>query len=130
MDLVEGIRQRRSIRAFTSKPVSKDIIKEILSATFWAPSAMNTQPWEFVVVMGKRLDQIRVGIVEKLSSGAAMQPDHLVVGWPIKSVHKERQVALAKRLFKAMDILRDDKGKRAWWFERGFDFSMLLWLLS
>ena len=122
MELIEGIRQRRSVRAFTSRPLSRDVIKEILSIACCAPSAMNTQPWEFVVVSGERLDRLRAGIVEKLKSGAAMQPDHLVVGWPMKSVYKERQVALAKQLFKAMDIPREDKEKRAWWFERGFRF--------
>ena len=122
MELIEGIRQRRSVRAFTSRPLSRDVIKEILSIACCAPSAMNTQPWEFVVVSGERLDRLRAGIVEKLKSGAAMQPDHLVVGWPMKSVYKERQVALAKQLFKAMDIPREEKEKRAWWFERGFRF--------
>ncbi|WP_286818750.1 nitroreductase, partial [Desulfobacter sp. UBA2225] len=122
MDLVEGIYLRRSVRAFTSRPVSRDVIKEILNIARWAPSAMNTQPWEFVVATGEKLDRIRAGVVEKLKNGAAMQPDHLVVGWPMEGVYKERQVELAKRLFKAMDIPREDKEKRAWWFERGFRF--------
>ncbi|MGD0274841.1 MAG: nitroreductase [Syntrophales bacterium] len=122
MDLMEAIRQRKSIRAFTSKPVSRDVIKEILSIACWAPSAMNTQPWEFVVVSGERLKQLGAAIVEKLQIGAAMQPDHLVVGWPEESVYKARQVALGKQLFKAMDIPREDKEKRFWWMERGFRF--------
>jgi nitroreductase len=122
MELIEAIQQRKSIRAFTSKPIPKDMIKEILNIACRAPSAMNTQPWEFVVVSGDRLDRLRAGIVEKLKSGAAMQPDHLVVGWPMESIYKERQVALAKQLFKAMDIPREDREKRAWWFERGFRF--------
>jgi nitroreductase len=42
MDLVEGIYLRRSVRAFTSRPVSRDVIKEILNIARWAPSAMNT----------------------------------------------------------------------------------------
>ena len=122
MELMEAIRQRRSIRAFTSKPVPGEVIREILSIACWAPSSMNTQPWEFVVLRGGKLDLLRVAIVEKLKSGEAMHPDHSVVGWPEKSVYKDRQIALAKKLFKAMDIAREDKGKRAWWMERGFRF--------
>lgn len=122
MDLVDGILQRRSIRAFTTRPVPRDVIREILGIACSAPSAMNTQPWEFVVVTGAKLDQIRAEIVEKLKNGEAMQPDHLVVGWPKESVYRQRQVALAKQLFKAMDIKREDKKKRDWWFERGFRF--------
>jgi nitroreductase len=122
MELIEAIRQRKSIRAFTSRPVSRDVIKDILNIACRAPSAMNTQPWEFVVVSGERLDRIRAAVVEKLRSGAAMQPDHLVVGWPGESIYKARQIALAKLLFKAMDIPREDREKRAWWLERGFRF--------
>lgn len=48
---VQGaIRQRRSIRSFTDKPVPDDIIRELLEAARLAPSASNRQPWRFIVV--------------------------------------------------------------------------------
>lgn len=122
MDLIEAIQQRRSIRAFKNKPVPKNVIMEILNIACRAPSAMNTQPWEFVVVSSKKLDKLRAVIVEKLKSGAPIVPDHLVVGWPNEGVYKQRQITLAKQLFKAMDIPREDVEKRAWWLERGFRF--------
>lgn len=122
MDLVEAIQQRKSIRAFTDKPVPKEIIMEILNIACRAPSAMNTQPWEFIVLTGEKLNKLRIAIVEKLKSGAPIVPDHLVVSWPDKGVYKDRQITLAKQLFKAMDITREDKEKRAWWLERGFRF--------
>ena len=122
MDLIEAIQQRKSIRAFTDKPVPKETIMEILNIACRAPSAMNTQPWEFIVVTGEKLKRIRAAIVEKLKSGAPIVPDHLVVGWPNEGIYKDRQVTLAKQLFKAMDIPREDKEKRAWWLERGFRF--------
>ncbi|GAB6269884.1 nitroreductase [Smithella sp. SC_K08D17] len=122
MDLMEAIQQRRSIRAFRNKPVPKDTIMEILNIACRAPSAMNTQPWEFAVVSGKKLDKLRAAIVEKLKNGAPIVPDHLVVSWPNEGVYKQRQITLAKQLFKAMDIQREDTEKRAWWLERGFRF--------
>ena len=122
MDLIEAIQQRRSIRAFKNKPAPKDTIMEIINIACRAPSAMNTQPWEFAAISGKKLDHLRAAIVEKLKSGAPIVPDHLVVGWPNEGVYKQRQITLAKQLFKAMDIQREDKEKRAWWMERGFRF--------
>jgi nitroreductase len=122
MDLIEAIQQRKSIRAFTDKPVPKETIMEILNVACRAPSAMNTQPWEFIVVTGEKLKRIRAAIVEKLKSGAPIVPDHLVVGWPNEGIYKQRQINLAKQLFKAMDIPREDKEKRSWWLERGFRF--------
>ena len=122
MELIEAIQKRRSVRAFTDTPVPKNIIMEILSIACRAPSAMNTQPWEFVAVTGEKLNQMRAAIMEKLKSGAPIVPDHLVVSWPNEGVYKDRQINLAKQLFKAMDIPREDKEKRAWWLERGFRF--------
>jgi len=50
MDVFEAIGGRRSIRAFKSQDVQEDIVKKLLEAGRWAPSAGNIQPWEFVVV--------------------------------------------------------------------------------
>jgi nitroreductase len=50
MDVKEAFRKRRSIRKFSSKPVSDSSIEEIVWAASLAPTARNVQPWEFVVV--------------------------------------------------------------------------------
>jgi hypothetical protein len=42
------MRQRRSIRAYLGKEVSRRDIEEILSCAALAPSAINLQPWEFI----------------------------------------------------------------------------------
>jgi nitroreductase len=46
----KAIRQRRSIRRFLDKPVSREMIDEILEAARLAPSGSNRQPWRFLVV--------------------------------------------------------------------------------
>jgi nitroreductase len=122
MDIIEAIQFRKSIRGFKPDPVEKSIIREIIDIAVRAPSAMNTQPWEFFVITGEALSHMRKALVEKLKTGSPMKPDHLVVGWPQESVYRNRQVALAKEIFKLMDIRREDKAKRAWWLERGFRF--------
>lgn len=47
---MKAIRSRRSIRRFTSEPVSDEAIQALLEAAMSAPSAGNQQPWEFVVI--------------------------------------------------------------------------------
>ena len=42
--------ERRSIRKYESRPVESDKLERILRAGMQAPSAKNTQPWEFLVV--------------------------------------------------------------------------------
>ncbi len=122
MNIIEAMHARKSIRGFKPNPVDQATIKKVLEAAVRAPSAMNTQPWEFFVITGETLDKMRKQIVEKLNSGSPMQPDHLVVGWPSDSIYRDRQVDLAKQLFSLMDIAREDKEKRAQWLERGFRF--------
>jgi nitroreductase len=122
MDIIEAIQSRKSIRGFKPDPVEKSIIREILEIAVRAPSAMNTQPWEFFVITGDVLNEMRNALVDKLKSGSPMKPDHLVVGWPQESIYRNRQVELAKEIFRLMEIPREDKAKRAWWLERGFRF--------
>lgn len=73
MDVFTAIRERRSCRAFLPDPVPDDVIGKILEAAVWAPSPMNLQPWEFVVITGtevkdaiwKEGDRCRAEILEK-----------------------------------------------------------------
>lgn len=51
MEVFEAIKGRRSIRKYTKDPVSEDLIAKILEAGRWAPSAGNSQPWNFIVLM-------------------------------------------------------------------------------
>ena len=52
MELLEAIRTRRSIRRFKKEPVPPELIEKMLEAARWAPSSVNSQPWEFIVVTG------------------------------------------------------------------------------
>lgn len=50
---LDVIMTRTSIRSFTGDPVSKEQLETILKAGMAAPTAMNIQPWRFVVVTDK-----------------------------------------------------------------------------
>ncbi len=52
-DVIKCIKERRSIRKFKDKPVSKEKIEKILNAARWAPSGLNNQPWRFQVITEK-----------------------------------------------------------------------------
>lgn len=71
MDVIEAIYQRKSIRGFKSDPVSREVLEKILESACRAPSAMNTQPWEFIVLTGDVLNKLRVAIVDKLNKKRA-----------------------------------------------------------
>ncbi|MBP2019066.1 nitroreductase [Symbiobacterium terraclitae] len=49
-DVLEAIARRHSVREFRPDPVPDEVLIALLEAAHQAPSAMNHQPWEFVVV--------------------------------------------------------------------------------
>lgn len=49
MECLEAIKERRSCRAFTDRPVEREKLTAVLEAALIAPSPANKQPWEFIV---------------------------------------------------------------------------------
>jgi nitroreductase len=110
---------RRSIRGYLDKPVPRELIAEVLSLAMRAPSSMNTQPWNFHIITGAPLDQIRAGNTERNLAGVPHSREFRT-GQPFEGVHRERQIGVAKQLFAAQGIARDDKDARLDWVLRGF----------
>ena len=86
VDILQAIEERRSTRAFLDKPVERKTVEALLSLATRAPSAINLQPWEFVVVSGiekKRLSNLLVKRMKerKISCGPGAKkplPEHFV----------------------------------------------------
>lgn len=57
MDIFEAIKTRRSIRKFQERPVPEELIKQIVEAGQWAPSACNRQDWKFIVVESEEVKE-------------------------------------------------------------------------
>ncbi len=49
-DTIAFLKNLRQSRRFLDKPVSKEIVQELLDVARWTGSAKNSQPWEFVVI--------------------------------------------------------------------------------
>lgn len=115
-DVIMG---RRSIRGYKPDPVPKALIEEIIALAMRAPSSMNTQPYNFCVLTGAPLDRIRNGNAERAVAGV---PDsrEFRTGGAFAGQHRDRQIGVAKQLFSAMGIERDDKVMRQDWVLRGF----------
>lgn len=53
--VMENIMTRTSIRQFTDQPISEDTLNMIVKAGMAAPSAMNKQPWAFIVITDREM---------------------------------------------------------------------------
>lgn len=58
MDLFTAMQQRQSSRTFLDHPVARKDIEEIFEYAGLAPSAINMQPWEYVVTYGEEKDRL------------------------------------------------------------------------
>jgi len=68
MNVIEAIVSRRSIRKYTTEPVSDGDVEALLNAAMHAPSAVNEQPWHFVVVK----DRETLAAIPQISATAPM----------------------------------------------------------
>jgi nitroreductase len=68
MENIEAIRTRRSVRSFKPVPIPKKLLEELLDTSRWSPSSRNTQPWEFVILGGKVLEEIKARIEDRAKS--------------------------------------------------------------
>ena len=119
MEFDEVVLGRRSIRGYKPDPVPRALIEEILTIAMRAASSMNSQPWNFYVVTGEPLDRIRRGNTERNLAGVPHSREFRI-GQPFADQHRVRQVGVAKQLFAAMGIARDDTAMRQDWVMRGF----------
>jgi nitroreductase len=87
-EVLKAIAERRSVRSYESRPVPKEIIQKIIKAGNQAPSAMNSQPWRFVVVQDS-------GFHNKLVKAAI--PNSKKWLEPFRAVNPERHQAIMKR---------------------------------
>ncbi|MDD2703429.1 MAG: nitroreductase family protein, partial [Candidatus Omnitrophica bacterium] len=111
----QAILKRRSIRKYTEKPVSREIIGELLKAAMSAPSAGNEQPWQFIVIDDRRV----LAEIPKIHPHARMVNDApaaiLVCGDLKKEIHKGFWVQDCSAAAENILIAVSEKGLGAVW---------------
>jgi nitroreductase len=116
MKLLEAIKSRKSIRAYKSDPIAGEVLTELLDIAGWAPSATNTQPWEFFVLTGKVLDDLNHATIAKIREDMKPNPDIAIFETPPKGTYSKRQQKFFKQI---LGIIEPEEGKNKMqnWFE-------------
>lgn len=84
--LLAMMKSRRSIRRYTDQPVPEAVVRRILEAGRWGPSAHNRQPWRFAVLVDANTKQA-------LARAMGEQFRHDLAADELAPEHVERQVA-------------------------------------
>ena len=123
MDVLEAIRSRKSIRAFTDKPVSEEMVKEVLSIAQRSPSGTNTQPWHIHVCSGKVKQSITDDVLSLAAAGQATpyeQYDYYPQTW--HDDHRDRRRGVGWSLYGLLGIKKGDREASAKQGARNFKF--------
>jgi nitroreductase len=65
MEVLEAIKNRRSIRRYKPEPVSDILLETVLEAARWSPSWENSQCWRFIIVRDTTIKAALAGILRE-----------------------------------------------------------------
>jgi nitroreductase len=115
METLEAIFNRRSIRDYSDVQVTDAEIEILLKSAFSAPTAVNTQPWEFVINEKEVLDKIR----EKMLFARYNAPLGIVVcgnmKYAVKSQDKDLWICDCSAAIENMLLAATDIGLASVW---------------
>jgi nitroreductase len=75
MEVLQAITERRSVRKFERRPVSREVLRQLVETGCWAPSGGNQQTWRFVIVTDER----RLSALRMVSPGLIGEPPAAIV---------------------------------------------------
>ena len=117
MDIIETINKRKSIRSFKSEPVPPDVLTKIVDGALRSPSASNSQPWEFAVVSGAKLEEIKQAYLDNYGNKPSFD---VPIPFKYPEPWNSRQAAVMAGMLGKMGIVREDKQKRSEWALNAF----------
>lgn len=127
-----AMRDRRSIRAFTDRPVDPAVLRTIMETAQRAPSGGNVQPWMVSIVTGDALADLIAKVGERLAMGpAGSQMEYQIYPDPTPDPWMARRYGVAYAMYDAMGIERQDKIGRAMAMAanfRGFGAPVMLFV--
>lgn len=141
MEFKDIIQTRRSIRSFNDKPVSDELLEELLCTALESPSSSNSQPYKIAIAQGDVAKQIAADLQDKfwrssainkqplpkkllsaMTSDAMPDSDFKPILGKYPGVFQQRRVDTGMGLYKALGIKREDKKARDEHMAKNFAF--------
>ena len=121
-EIAAALATRRSVRGFTSQPIERGVIDQILALASRAPSMTNTQPWRVHVLTDAARDRLCAEILE--AHEADQQPsidyDYYPKAWKEPYLARRRQIGWG--LYGLLGIGKGDREGTKRQAGRNFDF--------
>jgi len=112
MNVNDALNFRKSTRAFTDQKVDEALIRKILTAAACAPSGVNSQPWEVVVLSGEKKLYLQEKIESAFRGGQKANMDYSYYPNEWKSPFKDRRKECGLLMYKTLGIGREDRDRQ------------------
>jgi nitroreductase len=113
--------ERHTIRKYLNKPVSKELLIEVLKDAVRAPSWANSQPWEIYVAAGEKIEALRLAYLKSFQNHEPHKQDlPTPKAWP-EYIDNRLKRNFAES-FKSMGIVRDDEAARYRNWKNNYEF--------
>ncbi len=112
MNIKEGIEKRFSVRAFTDKVPSIELIKEILKTAGSAPSGGNIQPWKVYVLNENAKKSLSEKTLHNFDNGVQEEIEYEIYPKPLADEYKKRRYECGADMYNALSIKEDDLDSR------------------
>lgn len=129
MNVTQAIKQRHSTRAYLERAVTKQQINDILETARFAPSGVNTQPWQVAIVSGHSKLSLQQQLQTAFESGQKEPMDYHYYPTQWVEPYKSRRITTGTELYSALNISREDKERRLQQWQanyRAFDAPIML----
>ena len=114
MTALDVIKTRRSIRKFKSDSVDRETVQQLLEAAVLAPSAKNSQPWRFTVVMEAKKEEMLSVLRKGISNREAEGEDVGTIKWTIQAI-QQAPVTILVHNTDGIHPWRARKEHESWW---------------
>jgi nitroreductase len=123
MEINAAVATRKSVRAFSDRPVSIHIVREILELAARAPSGSNLQPWHVYGLMGQAREELIRRVKSKLAELPRGEPPEYNIHPPdLCDPYKSRYLRAAGLMYGAIGISRDDMAARQRHLAKNWEF--------
>jgi len=119
MNVTQAVNDRRSVRSFLDKPVSNELIKELLVKSSRSPSGGNLQPWKIFIINEKTMQAF---LLFQSEWDKPETPLYDIYPPKLKEPYRTSRYELGEQMYELLGIPREDKNARIAQVMKNYEF--------
>jgi nitroreductase len=119
MNVTQAVNDRSSVRSFLDKPVSNELIKELLVKSSRSPSGGNLQPWKIFIINEKTMQAF---LLFQSEWDKPETPLYDIYPPKLKEPYRTSRYELGEQMYELLGIPREDKNARIAQVMKNYEF--------